>query len=409
MIRPTRSARKDRLFFTLLLCFFIGGLGCPGGEDDPDPGEPESGCSPDAVADVNDEQSDPVCSDNDSQTDVPPPAEAVANCTGQVGGDTVTSTATTSVKDSVISASCSMENGGACFVTNVCSFSETEVRDYTFTLDAVQLAEGQAPATPQSATANASVLCFRSAGGSNFFSLNPGDTVDVLVDPGDTCDYRLTVSANGPLGENGHVLATLSRDSVGGSCSDDNDCENPNYPLCQPFGSGTGSGAGTGSGVGTGAGTGTGSGGFVCGAGVFPDSCDDDTDCFEPNYECADGTCAPGIDNGDVCNANSDCTGDGLCDEFGTCRTGRAVLLDNATGTLPAQTRLCLSEVGGLGCTGVGTECLDQNSSPALHLHREINIIGQATSFPDPNGDACGHGIVVGNPECGPDSVPSCF
>jgi hypothetical protein len=87
--------------------------------------------------------------------------------------------------------------------------------------------------------------------------------------------------------------------------------------------------------------------------------------------------------------------------------TGRAVILDNQTGTLPAGTRLCLDQVGA-GCVGVGPECTT-GGGPLAHLHTAITVTGQAGTFPDPATTACGHGIVIGGePGCGPDGVPSC-
>jgi len=189
------------------------------------------------------------------------------------------------------------------------------------------------------------------------------------------------VNTTGSPGENEHVLATLTRTSVGTTCTGDVDCENPFYSFCQP-------------------------GGF-CGAGVFPDPCDDDSDCRVPNFGCTAGTCSPAPDTGDVCDISQDCSGSNLCSATGSCTPGRAVVLDFATGTLPMGTHVCLSDVNMDGCTFLGPECQTQGMS-TLHLHRTITIDGQPGSFTDPNGPACGHGKVVGDENCGPDSVPIC-
>jgi len=178
------------------------------------------------------------------------------------------------------------------------------------------------------------------------------------------------------------VVATLTRRSVGSPCQTDFDCDGSFYPQCQADG--------------------------FCGAGRFPDLCDDDNDCSLPNYVCSDGTCSQAPDDGDLCNNNDDCSGSSLCNETGSCSSGRAVVLDMATGTLPMNTRLCLSEVGLMGCTFKGSECQEQGLA-ALHLHREISIVGQTGTFPDPNSPACGHGKVVGDASCGTDTVPPCF
>jgi hypothetical protein len=95
----------------------------------------------------------------------------------------------------------------------------------------------------------------------------------------------------------------------------------------------------------------------------------------------------------------------GNCPALAT--AGRAVILDNETGSLPAGTRLCLDKVSG-GCVGTGPECT-AGETQLPHLHLAISIAGEAGTFPDPASTACGHGVVVANePGCGPDTVPAC-
>ncbi len=372
----------DRRFFALLLCLCVGIFGCPTDEVAVDEGAPETDCNPTATATVEDEMQQPACSDVDEQVDVPPPAEGNASCTTQVGGMTVTTSAQTSVTDSVVSASCSMENGGSCTVQNACSFPETEQRDYVFTLDATRLELGQSPTLPDGGVVQGSIVCQRSGGGApDIFPLVAGEEVDVLTGPGDSCSYGLSMAATGALGATAHVVATLTRRSIGSTCVDDGDCENPFYSHCQPNG--------------------------ICASGRFPDTCIDDDDCAAPNYVCTDDTCELAPDNGELCANNDDCDGVSLCNASGSCSSGRAVALDNATGTLPMATRLCLSDVGFMGCTFKGTECQEQGLA-ALHLHREISIIGQTGTFPDPNSGGCGHGKVFGDDSCGVDFIPSC-
>jgi hypothetical protein len=82
--------------------------------------------------------------------------------------------------------------------------------------------------------------------------------------------------------------------------------------------------------------------------------------------------------------------------------SGRAVALDNQTGTLAAGTIVCLDRVSG-GCIA------PQDACPGSHLHGAIGIADGGGPFADPNQPACGHGqIVMSQSGCGSDSVPGC-
>ena len=385
---PLRRGEIAQWLILFLLCVRLlpGCLaGTPGNQDE---GASEGDCDPSADVEVVDDQGGAGCTDTDGQVMVPPPAEAQAGCSAQVAATTVTATAKTSVNGSVMAASCSMENGGDCDVANSCDFFEDDTRAYVFELDAAMFEAGQPPSVPDGTLVQGAITCTRSGGGFESFPLVPGQAVDVFTNPGDSCSYSLTVAVDGTPGETGHVLATLSRTSVGEECQSDLDCENDFYEVCQPDGdSATG---------------------FSCGAGVYPDACSDDGECDDPNYVCDDGTCGFAPSDGDRCEINQDCDGEVLCDADGFCRSGRAVLLDFVTGTLQPGTPLCLSEVGPMGCTFTGTECLT-GLFPTLHLHREITVNGQVGTFPDPNSGACGHGKVFGSADCGDDAIAPCF